>query len=166
MSETTKPFTVAQLNAGARLALIGVCANFVLAVIKIAAGLVGHCYVLIADGIESTLDIFSSLVIWFGLKVAAEPPDEEHPYGHGKAEPVAASVVALTVMAAAIGLAIQSVREIVTPHHAPESFTLVVLLVAIAFSKRKTDAMDEELPASETAALDDAATAATGAAGH
>ena len=132
MSETTKPFTVAQLNAGARLALIGVGVNFVLAVIKIAAGLLGHCYVLIADGIESTLDIFSSLVIWFGLKVAAEPPDEEHPYGHGKAEPVAASVVALTVMAAAIGLAIQSVREIVTPHHAPASFTLIVLLLVVA----------------------------------
>jgi cation diffusion facilitator family transporter len=129
--ETTKPFTAAQLDAGARLALIGVAANFVLAVIKIVAGLLGHCYVLIADGIESTLDIFSSLVIWFGLKVAAEPPDDEHPYGHGKAEPVAAIVVSLTVIAAAIGLAMQSVREIVTPHHAPAKFTLVVLLLVV-----------------------------------
>src|ERR1700733_2191040 len=131
VSETTKPFTLAQLNAGARLALIGVGVNFVLAVIKILAGLLGHCYVLIADGIESTLDIFSSLVIWFGLKVASEPPDEEHPYGHGKAEPVAAAVVALIVMAAAIGLALQSVREIVTPHHAPEKFTLAVLVLVV-----------------------------------
>ena len=131
MRETTKSFTGAQLNAGARLALIGVAANFVLAVIKIVAGLLGHCYVLIADGIESTLDIFSSLIIWFGLKVASEPPDEEHPYGHGKAEPVAAIVVALTVIAAAIGLALQSVREIVTPHHAPAAFTLIVLVLVV-----------------------------------
>ena len=91
---------------------------------KIIAGVLGNCYALIADGIESTLDIFGSLVIWFGLKVAAEPPDEEHPYGHGKAEPLASVVVALAVMPRRIGLAVQSVREIVTPHHAPAPFTL------------------------------------------
>src|SRR5450432_3374793 len=86
----TKPFTASQLQTGARLALLGVVVNLVLAVVKISAGLIGSCYVLIADGIESTLDIFGSLAIWVGLKVAAEPPDEEHPYGHGKAEPLAA----------------------------------------------------------------------------
>ena len=119
------------LARGARLALLGVLVNFILAVIKIVSGLLGNCYALIADGIESSLDIFGSLAIWFGLKVAAEPPDEEHPYGHGKAEPVATIVVALTVIAAAIGLAVQSVREIVTPHHAPAPFTLVVLVLVV-----------------------------------
>ncbi len=118
-------------RTGARLALIGVGVNFVLAVVKIVAGILGHCYALIADGIESTLDIFGSLVIWFGLKVAAEPPDDEHPYGHGKAEPLASVAVALAVIAAAIGLAIQSIREIVTPHHAPAPFTLVVLIAVV-----------------------------------
>ncbi|MEA3210344.1 MAG: hypothetical protein QOE70_3401 [Chthoniobacter sp.] len=131
MPETTKSFTSRNLAAGAQLALLGVVVNAVLAVIKIVAGIAGNCYVLIADGIESTLDIFGSLVIWFGLKVAAAPPDDEHPYGHGKAEPVAAIVVSLIVIAAACGLAAQSIREIVTPHHAPAPFTLVVLVLVV-----------------------------------
>src|SRR5262245_58817270 len=93
--------------------------------------MIGNTYALIADGFESTLDIFSSLIIWYGLKLAAEPPDAEHPYGHGKAEPVATIVVSLVLIAAALGLAVQSVREILTPHHAPAPFTLVVLLVVV-----------------------------------
>jgi len=127
----TKPFTASQLQTGARLALLGVVVNLVLAVVKISAGLIGSCYVLIADGIESTLDIFGSLAIWVGLKVAAEPPDEEHPYGHGKAEPLAAILVALIVMLAALGLAVESVREILTPHHSPAPFTLAVVVLVV-----------------------------------
>jgi cation diffusion facilitator family transporter len=87
--------------------------------------------VLIADGIESALDIAGSFVIWGGLKVAARPPDETHPYGHGKAEPIAAVVVAFGVLAAAAGLAVESVREILTPHHGPAPFTLGILIVVI-----------------------------------
>lgn len=131
MAETTKTFTTRNLESGANLALAGIVVNAVLAAVKICSGIIGHSYVLIADGIESGLDIFGSLVIWFGLKVAAEPPDEQHPYGHGKAEPVAAIVVALMVMGAAFGLAVQSIREIVTPHHAPAPFTLVVLVLVV-----------------------------------
>jgi cation diffusion facilitator family transporter len=131
---STAPYAAAGRNGygtGARLALIGVTVNFFLAVIKIVAGLLGNCYALIADGIESTLDIFSSLAIWFGLKVAAEPPDDEHPYGHGKAEPLASVAVALLVIAAAIGLAVESVHEIITPHHTPATYTLAVLVGVI-----------------------------------
>lgn len=117
-----------RLAAGARLALLGIVVNAVLAAAKIAAGIVGHAYVLVADGIESTLDIFSSLVIWFGLKVAAEPPDADHPYGHGKAEPLAAMIVSFVVLGTALALAVKSVREILTPHHAPAPFTLLVLV--------------------------------------
>ena len=72
-----------------------------------------------------------SFIIWSGLKIAARPPDETHPYGHGKAEPIAAVVVALVVLAAAAGLAIASVREILTPHHGPAPFTLAILIVVI-----------------------------------
>ena len=63
--------------------------------------------------------------------MAARPPDETHPYGHGKAEPIAAIAVALGVLAAATGLAIESVREILTPHHGPAPFTLAILIVVI-----------------------------------
>jgi len=142
VADSTKPFLAPPVaaaesgyGAGARLALLGVGVNFILAFVKIVTGILGHCYALIADGIESSLDIFGSLVIWFGLKVAAEPPDDEHPYGHGKAEPLASVAVALAVIAAAIGLAIQSIREIVTPHHAPAPFTLVVLVLVIVIKE-------------------------------
>ena len=105
--------------------------NLIFAAAKILGGLLGNAYVLIADGIESALDIAGSFVIWGGLRFAARPPDETHPYGHGKAEPIAAVVVAFGVLAAAAGLTIQSVREIMTPHHGPAPFTLAILIVVI-----------------------------------
>src|SRR6266705_4607255 len=122
-------------RAGARVALLGLVMNVVLASVKIVAGVVGHAYVLIADGMESALDVGGSIVIWGGLTVAARPPDRTHPYGHGKAEPLAALVVAICVLAAAIGLAIESVREILTPHHGPAPFTLVILVVVIVIKE-------------------------------
>ena len=134
--------------SGARLALVGVGVNLLLALVKVLAGVVGHCYALIADGIESTLDIFGSMVIWLGLKVAAEPPDDEHPYGHGKAEPLASAVVAVAVILAALGLAVASVREIITPHHAPAPFTLGILVVVIIAKEtlfRKVSGAAEQL---------------------
>src|SRR5436190_2505801 len=119
------------LQSGARVALFGMIVNLIFAAAKILGGLIGNAYVLIADGIESALDIAGSLVIWGGLKFAARPPDETHPYGHGKAEPIAAVIVAFGVLAAATGLAIQSVREILTPHYGPAPFTLGILIVVI-----------------------------------
>lgn len=135
MSVTDKPATIPhkaeRYLSGARLALLGVMVNAFLGIVKILAGLLGNTYALIADGVESLLDIFGSLVVWFGLRVASEPPDDEHPYGHGKAEVVASFVVAFTIIAAAIGLAVQSIREIMTPHGMPAAWTLWVLMVVV-----------------------------------
>jgi cation diffusion facilitator family transporter len=123
--------SASNLQTGARVALLGLAINVVLASVKIITGILGNAYVLIADGIESALDVGGSIVIWGGLRFAARPPDATHPYGHGKAEPIAAIVVALGVLAAATGLAIESVREILTPHHGPAPFTLAILIVVI-----------------------------------
>ena len=82
-------------------ALAGMIVNVFLAAAKVTAGLLGNSYVLIADGIESVLDIGGSAVIWGGLKFASRPPDATHPYGHGKAEPLAAGIVAVGVLLAA-----------------------------------------------------------------
>jgi len=120
------------VELGLRAAGIGMAVNVLLAIIKIVTGILGHSYALIADGIESTTDIISSLVVWTGLKISALPADEHHPYGHGKAEPMAGMVVAAALVGAAIFIAIQSVREIITPHHSPAWFTLLVLAVVIA----------------------------------
>jgi len=110
---------------------VGMAVNIVLAIIKIVTGIVGNSYALIADGIESITDIVSSLVVFAGLKISALPADEDHPYGHGKAESIAGFIVALALLAAAVFIAVQSVREIITPHHAPAWFTLLVLALVI-----------------------------------
>ena len=130
-AETTAKSPASNLQTGARVALLGMVINFVLAVVKITAGVLGNAYALIADGIESALDIGGSAIIWCGLKFAARPRDETHPYGHGKSEPIAAAVVAVGVIAASVGLAIENMREILTPHHAPAPFTLVVLIAVV-----------------------------------
>lgn len=116
---------------GLRSTILGILLNAVLAVIKGIAGVLGNSYALIADAIESTTDIASSLIVWGGLKISGIPADIDHPYGHGKAEPLAATVVSLFLFAAAVAIAIQSTREILIPHHAPAPFTLVVLLVVV-----------------------------------
>ena len=131
----TSPNASSDLLGGSRLALLGALVNSLLACVKILTGILGNSYALIADGMESTLDIFSSFLVWAGLRVASLPPDDTHPYGHGKAETLAAIGVALLLLATALILAIKSVREILTPHHAPEPFTLGVLLLVIAIKE-------------------------------
>src|SRR6266436_2278785 len=114
-------------SKGRRSTIIGACLNALLAAGKIAGGILGHSFALVADGIESSADILSSLVVYVGLKYAVKPPDANHPYGHGKAEPIAALAVGLALVAAAIAIAVQSLREIVTPHALPAPFTLIIL---------------------------------------
>jgi cation diffusion facilitator family transporter len=111
-----------------RTAQVGMLVNAALAAIKLLAGVLGSSYALIADGVESTADIFSSLIVWGGLRIASRSADDDYPFGYGKAEPIAAAVVGLMLIAAAIGIAIESVREIRVPHHAPAPFTLAVLV--------------------------------------
>ena len=112
---------------GMKSALLGIGVNFVLALAKCSAGLLGRSFALVADGVESLADVFSGLVVYFGLKIATKPPDADHPYGHGKAEPMAALIVSLALMAAAIGIIYGGVREIVRPSATPAPYTLVVL---------------------------------------
>lgn len=133
---------------GIRSAQIGMLANTALAATKLVAGLVGHTYALVADAIESTADIFSSLIVWGGLRVAGRDPDEDYPFGYGKAEPLAAAVVSLMLLGAALGIAIEAVNEIRTPHHTPAPWTLAVL-VAVVFTKwilsRRVSAVGTEI---------------------
>ena len=131
----------------ARLVLRGIALNALLAVIKFSGGVFGHTYALIADAAESMLDIFSSSLVWAGFRVAAQPPDANHPYGHGKAEPLAALTVALFIFAMAGWIASHAVHEIRTPHLGPAWWTLLVLAgVIIAktwFSRRMSMAGEE-----------------------
>jgi cation diffusion facilitator family transporter len=130
----------ASTDRAIRTTQIGMLVSAVLAGVKLTAGILGNTYALVADAVESTLDIFTALVVWGGLHIATQPPDEDHPYGHGKAESLAGAVVALVLLGAAVGIAIEAVREIRTPHQMPAAWTLWVLvgvvLVKWVFSRR------------------------------
>ena len=113
---------------GMQSAQLGIFANALLAACKLVAGVVGNTYALVADAVESTADIFASLVVWGGLRVASRNPDQDYPFGYGKAESLAAGFVAIMLIAAAVGIAVEAIREIRTPHHTPAAWTLIVLV--------------------------------------
>jgi len=110
-----------------RAARWGLLANIGLVLLKLVTGLLGSSYALVADAIESSTDVFSSLIVWRGLQITDKPPDEEFRYGYGKAESIATAIVSLMLIGAAIAIAVVAVREILTPHEAPAPFTLIVL---------------------------------------
>ncbi len=106
---------------------LSIAGNALLAIIKGITGIFGNSYALIADAIESTTDVFSSMLVLMGLKYSSKPPDENHPYGHGKAEPlITFAVVGFLVISATV-IAYESIEHIRTPHSVPESYTLIVL---------------------------------------
>jgi cation diffusion facilitator family transporter len=113
----------------------GIFVNLILALIKGFVGFFGNSFALIADAIESLADVFTSIIVWLGLKAASKAPDEDHPYGHGRAEPLAGIVVAVSLIAAAILIAIQSIHLIMTPHKTPESYTLIILIAVIVIKE-------------------------------
>lgn len=123
------------LRNGLRVSKIALLVNALLATGKIVTGLAGHSWALVADGIESIADIFSSFVVWSGLRLSAKPADADHPFGHGKAEPIAAIIVSLTLLAAATLIAVQGIHEILRPHRVPAWYTLPVLLAVVAIKE-------------------------------
>lgn len=116
---------------GIKPTIIGITVNLLLVLVKGVAGILGNSFALVADAIESISDVISSVVLWAGLRIATKGPDEDHPYGHGKAEPLAASIIALSLIAAAILIAVESIYNIRTPHTSPAPFTLWVLVVVV-----------------------------------
>ncbi|HNC34606.1 MAG TPA: cation diffusion facilitator family transporter, partial [Bacteroidia bacterium] len=110
---------------------ISIIGNTLLAGIKWIVGYFGNSYALIADAIESTTDIFSSILVLLGLKYASRPADKNHPYGHGRVEPLITFVVVGILVSAATVIAIESIKNIRTPHQIPETYTLAVLAVII-----------------------------------
>jgi len=109
--------------------------NTGMATLKWITGYFGNSYALIADAIESTTDIFSSLLVLLGLHYASKPADKNHPYGHGRAEPLITFLVVGFLIASATVIAYESIQHIRTPHDLPKSYTLIVLGVIIIFKE-------------------------------
>lgn len=124
-----------RLSRSLRTTFLGLLANVVLAAGKLFAGVAGNSQALIADAVESVADVLSSLIVWRGVVVAAAPADEDHPYGHGKAEPLAAAIVSALLMLAALWIAIQAIRAIIQPSGTPAPYTLAVLLIVFVIKE-------------------------------
>lgn len=119
------------ITSAIRATYFSIIGNTLLAAIKLVSGVLGHSYALIADGIESTTDVCSSLLVLFGFKYAQRPPDENHPYGHSRIEPLITFMVVAFLVISATVIAYRSVINIQTPHRVPESWTLIVLALII-----------------------------------
>lgn len=109
--------------------------NLLMVIIKFLAGFLGNSYVLIADAIESSADVLSSVLVWVGLKYSSKPPDENHPYGHGRYEVISTFAVIGFLLISATVIAMESIRNIQTPHETPKAFTLYVLAGIIIFKE-------------------------------
>ena len=118
-----------------RAAQLGMAVNIALTATKLVAGLVGHSYALVADAAESAFDLFGSLAVWAGIRIADRDATEEYPFGFGKAEAIAGASVALLLLLASVGIAVASIHEIRTPHHAPAPWTLGVLAAVIVIKE-------------------------------
>ena len=141
------------LQRNLRATLTGVAVNLVLGGGKLAAGIYGHSDALIADAVESFADLLGALIVWRGITVAAKPPDAEHPYGHGKAEPLAAAGIGTLLLFAAVGIGLHSAREYLQPHRGPESFTLAVLLGVVLIKESLFRWVLRESHATESSAV-------------
>jgi cation diffusion facilitator family transporter len=135
-----------QRGIGAARLALGV--NAVMVAVKVTTGLLGNSYALVADGVESSLDIFSSLIVWRGLTLSEREADDRYHFGYGKAESVAAAAVSIMLLVAALGISIEAVREILIPHHGPAPYTLAVLVAVIVVKEglfRRMSAVAEEV---------------------
>ncbi|HZZ57394.1 MAG TPA: cation diffusion facilitator family transporter [Opitutaceae bacterium] len=143
----------ARAESGARVAVQGLALNLVLAAVKFAGGIFGHTYALIADGVESLLDVCSSVLVWVGMRVAARPPDASHPFGHGRADPLAALAVAAMFFVTAAIVAAEAVGRILHPQGKPHWATLVLLVGIIVVKLRIFLKMRREGAASNSTSL-------------
>jgi cation diffusion facilitator family transporter len=114
-----------------KITYLSIVGNTLLAILKAITGVFGNSYALIADAIESTSDIFSSFLLLVGIKYASRPADKNHPYGHGRAEPLITFMIVGFLVCSAVIIAYQSIKHITTPHALPKPFTLAVLAFII-----------------------------------
>jgi cation diffusion facilitator family transporter len=143
----------ARLQRSLRATFAGLAVNVTLTAAKFAGGILGHSQALIADAVESLSDILSSIIVWRGLVVAETPPDADHPYGHGKAEPLAAAGVSAMLLLAAVMIAYHSFRGVIEPRAAPSAWTLLVVAGVIAIKETLFRFVQHEAEHVESAAV-------------
>lgn len=118
-----------------KASILSIIGSFVLIFVKASAGILGNSYALIADAIESATDVLASFLVFLGIRYAKRPADQNHPYGHGRIEPLITFIVVGIMIVSACLIAYQAIQNIQTPHDSPKPFTLIVLGVVIAWKE-------------------------------
>jgi cation diffusion facilitator family transporter len=129
--EAAKMSPERSLRSGQGSALRSIMVNGALGVAKMTAGVLGHSYAMIADAAESLADVAGSCVTLYGLRIAAEPADPNHPSGHGRAETIASAVTALALVTVGSLIFSHALQSLYEPRHAPNPLTLLVLVPVI-----------------------------------
>lgn len=107
-----------------RAAGLGLLVNVVLGIVKLVGGIIGSSFALISDAVNSLGDALTSIVVLFALWFAQRPADEEHPYGHTRAEAIAAAYVALLIVMSALLVGWEAIERLWTEHIAPPVWTM------------------------------------------
>ena len=129
------PTTTSSKQKAISALYVSILGSFILALLKGITGYLGNSFALIADAMESSTDVFTSLLVLAGMHYATRPPDDNHPYGHGRAEALITFAVVGFLLISATAIAFQSIQNIRTPHNIPQPFTLVVLGAVILFKE-------------------------------
>ncbi len=112
-------------------AMVGVFGNIVLAILKGAVGVISESRALVADAIHSASDVAGSLAVFIGVRAAKQPPDEDHPYGHGKAESIAAIIVAVLLFLVGIEIGKSSFESFFEDIEAPKLLAIYAVIISI-----------------------------------
>jgi cation diffusion facilitator family transporter len=126
---------MSKIKTAINASYFSIIGNIALAIIKGLAGFFGHSYALIADAIESTTDIFASILVLMGLKYANKPADKNHPYGHGKAEPLITFLVVGFLITSAIIIMHEGIVNLGKQRELPKAWALIVLGIIIIWKE-------------------------------
>lgn len=112
-------------------AMVGIVGNIILAILKAIAGVLGNSRALVADAAHSASDVAGSIAVYVGLKAAKRPPDEDHPYGHGKAENIAAIIVAVLLFFVGVEIGKSSFAAFFEEIEAPKMIAVYAAIISI-----------------------------------
>ena len=118
-----------------RVSIVTIIGNVVLSIVKLIAGIVSHSSAMISDAIHSASDVFSTIVVIIGIKMASKEADKEHPYGHERMECVAAMLLSMVLFMTGLGIGVEAIKTIFSGNYnelqVPGLFALIAAILSI-----------------------------------